>query len=110
MKTADSTPPHVRGSSWPSAVASILFSLATYHFFSLYSFVHWRVLSSHYAELGPELRPQLFSVLHRLESYRLLGFCAVIFLVLAFRGTPRWPAYVALPFALLALLSVLSIQ
>ena len=110
MKTADSQPPRIRGSSWPSAVASILFSLASYQFFSLYSFVHWRVLAFHYSVTPPELRTDLFSVLSRLESYRLLGISAGLFLVLAFRGTPRWPAFVALPFALLALLSVLSLQ
>jgi len=110
MHTANSTPTPVRGSSWPAAVASLLFSIATFRFFSLYSFVHWRVLSDHYSQLSPELRRPLFVVLSRLESYRLLGLCAVVFAVIASRGVPRWPAYVVLPLAGLALLSALVIQ
>ena len=97
-------------SSWPMALASLGFSFTAYYLISIYSTLHWKVLSRNYENLDEKLKSSLGSLLSQLEFYRVFGFVALSFLALAFRGTPRWVAWCCVPFVLLAVLSSFSIM
>jgi ABC-type anion transport system duplicated permease subunit len=78
--------------------------------FSLYSKLHWRVLQFHYQDMTEDLRRPLVQVLNSLEFYRVVALLALAFLIWAFRGRPRWLAWIALPPAVLALYTAATVQ
>ena len=87
-----------------------MLSVISLFLFSLYNAVHWRILSNHYDEMTESLRGAVLGVLNCLELYRVIALVALGFAVWAFRGKPRWVAWIALPLALLACGSALVIQ
>ena len=96
--------------AWPAGIASIAFSGLALFLFSLYGKLHWRVLFDHYKEMSEDLRRPALQVLNGLEIYRIVAILALIFAVWAFRGRPRWVAWVALPIALLSMMIAVVIQ
>lgn len=96
--------------AWPAGIASLILSALSLFLFSIYSKLHWRVLFDHYKDVSQDLRRPLLQVLNGLESYRVVALLALAFSVWAFRGSPRWVAWVALPLALLAVGIALVIQ
>lgn len=100
-------------SSWPAASASILLSATSIYLHYLYSYVHWRVVfgpERYDSQLTEDLKSSLLTVLYRLEVYRVLGVFAMIWALWALRGRPRWPAWTALAFSLIALFLATMIQ
>jgi hypothetical protein len=96
--------------AWPAAIASLALSALSLFLLYLYGKIHWRVLFDHYREMSEELRRLTLEVLNGLEVYRIVALLALMFSVWAFRGRPRWIAWIALPIALLAAMSALIIQ
>lgn len=96
--------------SWPAGIASITLSGLSLFLFFLYSKVHWRVLFDHYKEMSEGLRGPAEQVLNGLEIYRIVALFALTFSVWAFRGRPRWVAWVTLPISLLTVITALLIQ
>lgn len=92
----------VKVSAWPIALGSIGFSFTSLFLFGLYSTLHWKVLS-HHQEMTEELKTPLFYMLGSLEFYRLFALVALVWSIWAFRGRPKWLAWLSLPFALVAL-------
>jgi hypothetical protein len=72
--------------------------------------MHGRVLLDHFKQMSEDLRHPASEVLNGLEVYRLVALFALAFAVWAFRGQPRWIAWVALPFALLTVMNAFIIQ
>jgi membrane-associated PAP2 superfamily phosphatase len=99
-----------RQPSWPAGTASLTFSVLSLFLFFLYSKTHWRVVFDHYREMSPGLRGAALHVLNGLEIYRVVAVVALVFAVWAFRGRPRWLAWVALPVSLLTIMTALLIQ
>ena len=102
--------PAAKPPAWPAGIASIIFSALSLFLFSIYSHIHWRILSDHYSEMSAALRRPILHVLNCLELYRVVALLAVAFSIWAFNGRPRWVAWVALSLALLALMTVFVIQ
>jgi len=103
-------PPLSKPPVWPAATASFVLSALSLFLFFLYGKMHWRVVFDHYKEMSADLRRPALEVLNGLEIYRMVALFALVFAIWAFRGRPRWVAWVVLPLALLTAMSALMIQ
>ena len=94
---ACSSPPPAKhaSSSWPAAVASLLFTYFAVRAFLAYSFVHWQVLAFDRFHLNRDAEKAFWQVLGDFDSLRLSGVAAVAFALWSFRGRPRWVAIIA---------------
>ena len=92
-------------SAWLPSVVCLMLCCSTFYLITIYSALHWDILSNNYESLNEEVRKSLFSMLSKLEFYRVFGFGSVIFLVLTFRGKPKWLGWFCVPFVLAAIFS-----
>jgi hypothetical protein len=65
--------------------------------------LHWQILSQNYEKIDDGLKESLFALLNRLEFYRIYGLVALIFLIIAFFGKPKWLALICTPFVVFSL-------
>lgn len=99
----DSSVKPVSLSSWPAALASVIFSAATFCMTGLYSNVHWYIMRDHGRLREPELLQQVYPLLNMLGWLRVFfALCAILWAVWSLKGRPRWLAILALPVAVSA--------
>jgi hypothetical protein len=88
---------------WSVVVPSLVFSAATFEMLFLYGIVHWDIMFRWRLET-PEPPKAVFTVMSHLIFLRLaFAALALIWAVRSFCGAPRWAAWIALGFAILAL-------
>jgi hypothetical protein len=86
-------------------VASFIFSVATFEMLVVYGIVHWNIMFRYTPDMS-EPPEAVFTVLGHLSMLRLVfSVLALVWAVWSFRGAPRWAAWTALGFAVVALLS-----
>ncbi len=98
-------------SPWPATIISLTFTAWTTHLFLLYSRLHWRVLfSPRTRDIDAQVRSELFGILSGLGWCRVGSVLALVCAIWALQCRPRWPGYVALWFALIAVLEAIIIM
>ena len=81
----------------------MVLSAATFEMLVLYGIVHWDIMFRWRPE-APEPPKAVFTVLDHLGVLRLVfAVLAIVWAVWSFRRAPRWAAWVALGFAIVAL-------
>ena len=92
--------------SWSLAIASLLFSAATFEMFVLYGIVHWQIMfrTNPDAQRPPDA---VFTVLDHLALLRVVfAVLALVWAVWSFRACPKWAAIIALVVSLVAVATI----
>jgi hypothetical protein len=92
-----------RCTRWSEVVASLVLSAATFEMLVLYGIVHWDIMFRWSSET-PKPPDAVFTVLNHLGALRLVfAVLAFVWAIWSFHGAPRWAAWLALGFAVVAL-------
>lgn len=92
-------------SSWPAALASIVFSGATFCMTSLYFDLHWNIMRDHGWLREPEFLKPVYPVLHMVALLRsTFSLLALIWAIWSLKGRPCWISTIAMALALCAML------
>ena len=96
---------------WPSILASIVFSCATYAMLGLYSTVHWQIMLNKGRPRNGDLLEHVYPVLTQLAWLRIIfAVLALTWAIWSFTGRPRSASIAALALAVFAAMTNLIIM